>query len=384
MSKRVLRVGILVAAFLIVLAPFAVLATFLRARQDAAPPAGAAAPIVVGIDSPQGLERTLLGVYLGMRDAELHKPAGADAKPVRFIVQEGDSAEVIAGKLQAAGLVSDAGLFRQFASYQGVGQILQAGVYDLRATMTMEEILEALQHSRKQEIRVTVREGWRLEQIAEFLAKNHSLSTYDDLLRAMRSVSFNYGILADKPSGVHLEGYLYPDTYWMDPRWTAEQVVDLLVRTMDSRFTPAMRQQAVARNLNVHKALIIASLVERETLLASERPIVASVYLNRIAKGMPLEADATVQYALGYDATQQRWWPNIKIEQLRSTESPYNTYLRRDLPPGPVCSPGLASLQAVLQPAKTDYLYYYAKGDGSHAFAKTFDEHLQNQKKYQK
>ena len=99
---------------------------------------------------------------------------------------------------------------------------------------------------------------------------------------------------------------------------------------------------------------------------------------------MALEADATVQYALGYDDTQKRWWPNIQLQQLRTTESPYNTYLRRDLPPGPICGPSLASLQAVLQPAKTDYLFYYAKGDGSHAFAKTFEEHLDNQKKYQK
>ena len=105
--------------------------------------------------------------------------------------------------------------------------------------------------------------------------------------------------------------------------------------------------------------------------------MIASVYLNRMAKNMPLEVDATVQYALGYDKTQQRWWPLITVDQFRTTESPYNTYLHRDLPPGPICSPGLASIQAVLQPAKSDYLFYFAKGDGSHVFAKTFEEHLQ-------
>jgi UPF0755 protein len=181
-----------------------------------------------------------------------------------------------------------------------------------------------------------------------------------------------------------LEGYLYPDTYQMDPRWTAEQAIDLLVGTMERRFTAAMRQQATQRGLNIHQVLTIASLVERETVLAAERPIVASVYLSRLAQNMALEADATVQYALGYDKAQQRWWPNIQLEQLRSTESLYNTYLRRGLPPGPICSPGLASIQAVLQPAKSDYLFYYAKGDGSHVFAKTFEEHLENQKKYQR
>jgi UPF0755 protein len=370
---------VLLVASLIVAAPLIGIFVFLRGRQ---PSQVSGAPIVVGEQS-EGLERTLLGAYLGLKDAEIKRPAGVSNIPVKFTVFPGDTAEEIAQNLKAFGLITDADLFRQLVKYQGVGANLQAGDYELRATMTMEDVIAALQKSRQQEVRVTVREGWRLEQIAEALA-SAGVATYDALLKVMQTGKYDYSVLSDKPAGVDLEGYLWPDTYQMDPRWAAEQAVDLLVATMDRRFTPAMRQQASQRNLTPHQALTIASLVEREAVLATERPIVASVYLNRLAKSMALEADATVQYALGYDKTQQRWWPNITLQQLRSVESSYNTYLRRDLPPGPICSPGMASIQAVLQPATSDYLFYYAKGDGSHAFAKTFEEHLENQKKYQR
>lgn len=381
MRTRLIRVVLLVVAVLLLSMPILGLYLFLQSRQPSAP-ASAAAPVVVG-EKSSGVERSILGAYLSMKDAEIHRPAGTNPTPVKFIVSAGDTADDISRNLQAYGLITDADLFKQLVKYQGVAQNLQAGEYELAATMTMDDIVVALQRSRQNEVRVTVREGWRLEQIAEVLSSS-GVSTYDALLKVMRSGNFDAGVVSGKPADVSLEGYLYPDTYQMDPRWTAEKVIDLLISTMDSRFTPAMRQQATARGLTIHQVLTIASLVEREAVLASERPHVASVYLNRIAKNMALEADATVQYALGYDKVQQRWWPQITLDQYRTTESPYNTYLRRDLPPGPICSPSLASIQAVLQPAKSDDLFYIAKGDGSHVFAKTFEEHLENQKKYSK
>ena len=379
MPKRLIRVLVMVVAVLLVAAPLVGVYIFFKSRQPVAP-ASASAPLVIG-EKSSSVERSILGAYLNLKDAEIHRAAGTNATPVKFIVSPGDTADDIARNLQAYGLITDADLFKQLVKYEGVAQNLQAGEYELAQTMTMDELVIALQRSRQNEVRVTVREGWRLEQIADVLSSN-GVSTYDDLLKAMRSSKFDASVLSAKPADASLEGYLYPDTYQMDPRWSAEQVVDLLIQTMDTRFTPAMRQQAAARSLTIHQVLTLASLVEREAVLESERPMVASVYLNRIAKNMALEVDATVQYALGYDKTQQRWWPQITADQLHTTESPYNTYLRRDLPPGPICSPGLASIQAVLQPAKSDYLFYLAKGDGSHVFAKTFEEHLANQQKY--
>jgi UPF0755 protein len=381
-SKRIARAFVIVFALMIIIAPLAGIVVILRSRTPSPEP-GTAGAVTVGKPSSGGLERSLIGMYLNLHDADLHRPAGNDATPVKFVVNAGDSADIIGRNLQTAGLITDAELFRQYVKYQGVGENLQAGEYELEATMTMEQVVVALQKSRRQEVRVTVREGWRLEQIADMLSQN-GLSTSDDLLKVMRSGKFDETILSARPAGVSLEGYLYPDTYQMDPRWTPEQIVDLLLNTMDKRFTPAMRQQATAQKLTVHQVLIIASIIERETAVASERPLIASVYLNRIAKNMPLEADPTVQYALGFDKAQQRWWPQITADQYRSTASPYNTYLSRDLPPGPICSPAQSAIDAVLQPAKSDYLYYLAKGDGTHVFARTFDEHLDNQKKYQK
>lgn len=378
--KALARLVALVLALCIIAAPLLAGFRYWQSRRTAA---AAGHPPVTAGGQPAGLEHTVLGIYLGTKDADIKRPAGTNPTPVKFTVFPGDTAEQIGKNLEAYGLITDADLFRQLVKYQGVGENLQAGEYELRATMTMEEVIDALQRSTLREARVTVREGWRLEEIAQAIA-DAGVARYDDLLRVMRSGKYDESVLSSKPASASLEGYLYPDTYRLDIRWPAEQVVQLLIKTMDTRFSGAMRQQAAAAGLTMHEALTVASLVEREAVLASERPIVASVYLNRLAKDMALEADATVQYALGYDAAQKRWWPNIQISQLRSVESPYNTYLRRDLPPGPICSPGLASLQAVLQPAKTDYLFYYAKGDGSHAFAKTFEEHLENQRKYQR
>lgn len=383
MNKRIARVFLGVIALLIVILPLAGVYVILRSRQEAATGVQQGAEGTSEQPAAGGIPRSLIGVYLGMREADVQRPAGDDPTPVTFVVNQGDTADIIGRNLRDAGLISDAELFRQLVKYQGVGGNLQAGAYQLKATMTMEEVVAALQRSQRQDVRITVREGWRIEQIAEVLAGD-GVSTQDDLLKVMRSARLDLSILSERPAGVSLEGYLYPDTYQIDTRWSAEQVVQLLAGTMDKRFTPAMRQQAATHNLTVHQVLIIASIIERETAVVSERPMIASVYLNRIAQNMPLEADPTVQYALGYDKDQKRWWPVISADQYRSTDSAYNTYTHRGLPPGPVCSPGLTAIQAVLQPAKSDYLFYLAKGDGTHVFAKTFDEHLDNQKKYQK
>jgi UPF0755 protein len=166
-------------------------------------------------------------------------------------------------------------------------------------------------------------------------------------------------------------------------------VIDYLLRAFGDNFTPEMRQQAQDKGLTIFQVVTLASIVEREAVLDEERPLIASVYLNRLEAGMALDADPTVQYAMGYNELQERWWPTIyfdelQVENLTQYEHPYNTYRYPGLPPGPICSPGLASLKAVLEPDNTDYLFFVAKGDGSHAFAKTLEEHNANVAKYQR
>ena len=197
-----------------------------------------------------------------------------------------------------------------------------------------------------------------------------------------------YEFLSQRPVDASLEGYLYPDTYELPAKGAT--AADLLLRQLD-RFRglviPAY-QAATAeggKQLSLHEVLTLASIVEREAVVAEERPLIAGVYLNRLAQGMKLDADPTVQYAMGYQPDTGQWWKTpVFLEEYSSVDSPYNTYLYPGLPPGPIASPSLSSIEAVLYPANHDYLYFVALPDGSglHAFSETMAEHQQNVLRY--
>ena len=166
---------------------------------------------------------------------------------------------------------------------------------------------------------------------------------------------------------------------------STDALIKLFLDTFNQRVTDQMRQQAAADQMTFYEIVTLASIVEREAVVPEERPIIASVFLNRLKKKMPLQADSTAQYVIGYQPATRQWWKSpVTIDELTGAASPYNTYLHPGLPPGPICNPSLATIMAALQPAQTDYLYFFAKGDGTHAFAKTYEEHQQNQQKYGK
>jgi len=343
----------------------------------------AASPSSVEVQLPESLEQTLLALYLQTRWAEVTTAASSDARPVAFSVKPGEAVGDIAVRLQRLGLIKDAELFRLVVRYRGADARLQAGDFTLRANMTMDEIIVALQHSQQKTVKIVIPEGWRAEEIAAALEKQ-GVVRGDVFLAAVANGKYDYSILADRPKGVtSVEGYLAPDTYQIPGDFDAPKLVDFLVRTFDQKFTPAMRQSAQAQKLSVFQAVTLASIVEREALRDDERALIASVYLNRLRQGMHLQADPTVQYALGYQKNTGQWWKSpLSLEEYSKVDSPYNTYLYKGLPPGPIANPSLKSLQAVVQPAKTEYLFFLAKGDGSHAFAKTYEEHEANLKKY--
>jgi len=328
------------------------------------------------------LERSLLGFYLGFRQREIESPASDDSTPILFTVTPGETAATIATRLERAGLIKDAGLFRLLVRYRGVDSQLEAGDYQLRPNMSLEEIMSALQAGRPSEVMITIPEGWRIEEIAEMLEERELIKT-EEFLREAREGEFEYDFLSDRPKGVSLEGYLFPDTYAIPPDFEAAQIIDMMLANFGRRFTLEMRQEVARRGMSIHEVLTVASLVEREARIPEERPIIASVYLNRLEAGWLLESDATAQYALGYQEETGQWWKSpISLEEMTQIDSSYNTYLYPGLPPGPICNPGLASIQAVIDPAETNYLYFYHKGDGSHAFAETYEEHLENQRLY--
>jgi UPF0755 protein len=337
----------------------------------------------LSLESPDDFYFSLL---LRLRYKDFIAPAGDDDKLVTFVVEPGETASGIAQRLEEEGLITDASLFKAYVRLHKLDANLEAGEHSVSQAMTMEEVAHELLYAQLREIQITIVPGWRIEEIAEMLSAETSISGEEFLLVAQTG-SFNYSFLAGRPPGASLEGYLMADTYRIPADADAATLIARLLETFDQRVTAQMRRDAQAQGLSLHEMVTLASIVEREALLDEERPIVASVYLNRLAGQLPeadgyLRADPTFQYARGYDPVSGRWWAPFQVEDVQGIDSQYNTFLHPGLPPEPICSPSLASLKAVVYPAETDYLYFYARGDGSHAFAKTYEEHLQNQALY--
>jgi UPF0755 protein len=228
----------------------------------------------------------------------------------------------------------------------------------------------------------TIPEGWRSEQIADRLQAT-GFASRDDFLRAVAAPAGVPGFdLLGNPPPPRLEGYLFPETYQVPQPVAGTRAAEMMLRMFNQKVGDELRT-ASPGNLSSREVLILASIVEREAKVPAERPTIASVYLNRLAAGLPLQADPTVQYAVashdGPAAAAYGYWKGLEPADLQ-IDSPYNTYLNPGLPPGPICNPGEASIKAVLQPARTDYLYFVARTDGSgeHLFARTLEEHNAN------
>lgn len=340
--------------------------------------------------SLDNLENTFIGLYLRLRQNDLDTPADAAAEArVPFTVNLGEPATVVAERLQQAGFIDDASLFSLFMRYNGIDQSLEAGDFELAPAMTMGEIAETLQQARFVEVTVTIPEGLRAEEVAEILSKANIMDGAA-FLAAVRAGDpevlglDDYPFLAGRPPGSSLEGYLFPDTYRLPARARPADVIGRMLDNFAAKVTPELLAEAQSQGLNVHQLVTVASIVERETPRLDERPIVADVYLNRLAQNMLLNADPTVQYAMGYQPASGQWWKTpVQLEEYQTVQSPYNTYLYPGLPPGPIASPGLTAIEAVIRPATTDYLYFVATGDGGHAFAVTPEEHLANVRAYE-
>ncbi len=341
--------------------------------------------------SLDNLENTFIGFYLRMRQADVERPANPNATAlVPFTVNVGEPATVVADRLLQAGFITDEALFRLYMRYNRIDLSLEAGDFLLSPSMTMPEIAAALQKARFIEVSVTIPEGLRAEEIADLLTEQKIMDG-SAFLAAVRTTDLKligltktYPFLANRPPGASLEGYLFPDTYRLPANAKPADLIGRMLDNFADKVTPDMIAQAQTRGLSLHQLLTIAAIVERETPRLDERPIVASVYLNRVAKGMLLNADPTVQYAMGYQPATGQWWKSpVLLEEYQTVQSPYNTYLYTGLPPGPICSPGITAIEAVIAPATTEYLYFVATGDGGHVFAVTAEQHAANVKAYE-
>jgi len=306
-------------------------------------------------------------------------PTATPGESVIVAVQEGESAQEVGDKLEDRGVISSGLLFRVLVALEGYEDKLVAGDYEFDKGLPTLEVIERIRSGQIAPLVVTIREGLRAEEVAELMEAKNVVSA-EDFLHAIEQW-YEFSFLYTKPYWATLEGYLFPDTYFFSRNMTAEEVVQQILENFDQRFDSELRDEAAVAGMTVHTVLNLASIVEREAQVAEERPIIAAVFLKRLRRGMPLEADPTVQYALGNDpasVAKYGYWKEELTQADLEVDSLYNTYRITGLPRGPICSPGLDSIQAVIRPADTEYLYFVAKEDGSHAFAETLEEHLQN------
>jgi len=337
------------------------------------------------------IEGILLGTYLQIRQGDVNRAAGQSDEMVSFVIEQGETAAAVSSNLAQAGLVADPDLFNLYMRHNQLDSKLEAGNYLLRANMTMPEIAESLQHSTVDEVVFTVPEGWRMEQVAEHLAANDIVDAQEFITFVRQGItqeglSTKYPFLAERPPGASssLEGFLFPDTYRVPRDSGVQTIVQVMLDNFGRRFDQRMRDAVKQQNESIYDVVTLAAIVEREAVIPDERPVIASVYLNRLSQGKALESDPTVQYALGYQPDAKQWWKTpLPLEDLVGVDSEWNTYLIPGLPPGPICNPGISAIEATIAPAQTDYLFFYSRGDGSHAFAATWEEHLKNQELYQ-
>lgn len=300
---------------------------------------------------------------------------GYDAPELFVEIPQGAGSAAIARRLADAGVVENVNSFRLALWITGKGRHLQAGEYRFDQPVSARQVADKIARGDVYVRPITFPEGLSIKQMAA-VYESKGFGPATEFLDAAKNASL---VAAVDPDAKDLEGYLFPDTYKMPRRSTAAQLVARMVKGFMLALTPDLIEAADARQLTVRQFVTLASIVEKETGNKDERPMVAAVYANRLRIGMPLQCDPTVIYALD---RLGRYTGNLTRDDLQF-DSRYNTYRYPGLPPGPIASPGRASLEAAAHPAAADYLYFVSRNDGTHAFASTLDEHNRNVQKYQ-
>lgn len=290
-------------------------------------------------------------------------------------IPQGSGSVAIGRRLADAGVIRDVNSFRLALWITGSGRRLQAGEYRFDRPMSARQVADKIARGDVYVHPITFPEGLTIRQMAAL----YESKGFGEAKAFVAAASDASAVQDIDPAAKDLEGYLFPDTYALPRRATADQLVARMVASFTKALTPEIVDAARARGLSVRQLVTLASIVEKETGNKDERPLVAAVYSNRLRIGMGLQCDPTVIYAL---ERAGRYTGNLRRDDLQF-DSPYNTYRYAGLPPGPIASPGRASLQAASAPADVPYLYFVSRNDGSHAFAATLDEHNRNVQQYQ-
>lgn len=302
---------------------------------------------------------------------EIQSPTEGQPSPVSFVIERGESADLIARHLSKQKLIRSPLFFRLYLWLNRLGGSLQAGVFQIPQNSSIVEVVEILQHGQA-DVRVTLLEGWRREEMAKYL--NSKVDFGEEFLKETEG----------------MEGYLFPDTYYVPGWFTAKQLVAMVKDNFESKLQSLQTEQDSAgqkTTLTLEEMVLLASIVERETKFPTDRPVVAGILLKRLRNDWPLETDATLQYALANDKVKRvteafDWWPKEITTEDLELDSPYNTRKYRGLPPTPICNPGLAALRAVFFPQENPYWFYLSDKEGQMHYAQTIEEHSQNVARY--
>ncbi len=289
---------------------------------------------------------------------------GSGTGEVRVIVPRGATLRVAAESLAKAGVVQNATAFRMYGMLRGSDRSIRAGTYVFKRGISWGEVLDDLRGGKGLEHAITIPEGWSLIQIVPQLARVLEVPA-DSVQVAVRDTALLHRLDVPTPT---LEGYLFPDTYVFPDGTTARAAIRVMVERFERVWQPEWNARLQALAMSRHDVMALASIVEKEARLPEERPVIAAVYLNRLKAGMLLQADPTVQYALGKHVARV-FYKDLEVE------SPYNTYKHTGLPPGPIASPGKPAIVAALNPANVPYTYFVAHPDGHHEFTTNFAAH---------
>ena len=307
---------------------------------------------------------------------ELTTPLDLNGIDVDFRVEPGESVFSIADRLEGLSIISNAQAFYDYCVYTGIDLTIQSGDFTLSPAQSIIDIAQSLQKFSPSDAVLTILPGWRMEEIAASLPTSGLLIDPDDFLAAANDPP---QVLAfAEPAS--MEGFFFPDTYTLPRETDLNQLLEIIGRNFTAKLTVDIQNGFTAQNLTVYQAVTLASIVEREAVHIEEASVIASVYLNRLAIGMKLDADPTVQYALGYQYDTSSWWKSPLALTDLQVISPYNTYLNTGLPPTPISNPGIEALLAVAYPQSSSYYFFRAACDGSgyHVFSATLEEQIAN------
>ena len=289
-----------------------------------------------------------------------------------FVIEKGEGVKEIAADLKKSGLIKNAFYFEIYVWREKIEKKLQAGEYLLRENMPVSEIVKILIKGEiiSNQKKITIIEGWKINNIGEYLQENKIISAkeFETAAKNWRSKNYQYNFLKNLPVKTSLEGFLFPDTYFIYEDANAEEVIDKMLKNFDKYLTKEMRDEIEKQNKSIFKIITMAGLLEKEVRTDEDRKIAAGIFYKRIEEGMPLESCATIAYILGEDKRQ------YSFEDTR-IKSPYNTYLNKGLPPSPICNPGESAIKAAIWSEKSEYNFFLSKEDGETVFSKTLEEH---------